>query len=226
MSQQMEAQTGQAGSKDAPAASAETSTPPRPTRWGERLAPEAAVQESIKYRRRAQEAEKRAEALEAEIQELREGRAERIMTLESELSAARAESEAMRGRLETIERDRRLEREFIRAGCADLETALALAHERLVAQVGAGGSEEHPAAVEDPAAFVRSLLDEKPHLRATVGAGTSAAHGAGGLPPKTAGAQAAAAGTPRRAVERLAERARTGSPGDLMAYMRARRGHA
>jgi hypothetical protein len=173
-----------------------------PAAAGTRETPQTIVQESIKYRRRAQEAERRAEALKTEIQTLREGQDGRAAALESELSQARAEAETLRSQFAAAQRDRQLERELARAGCADPETALALARERL-----AGGADP-----EDPAAFVRGLLEEKPHLRGT----------APSLPPRTAAAKPS--GPPARTADRLAERARsTGSTGDLMAYLRAKR---
>jgi len=225
MSQEMETQTGQAGRSEAQGASAGPSKSPGATRSGEWPEPHAVIQESIKYRRRAQEAERRLEALEAEIEELRGGHAQRAASLESELAAAKAETEAMRGQLAMIERDRRLEREFTKAGCADLETALALAHDRLRAQASAEGSADATSA-DDPAGFVRGLLDEKPHIRGTPGAKAPAPHPAEVLPPKTAGAKTPGTSAPQRAIERLAAQARKGDPRDLMTYMRARRGRA
>jgi hypothetical protein len=175
-----------------------------------RESPQTLIQESIKYRRRAQEAERRAEALETELAGLRETQEGRAGAVEAELAQARAEADTLRGRLEGLERDRAIERELVRAGCPDTETALALAHERL-----SGGDPP-----EDLAAFVRGLLEEKPHLR-----GDGSARGGPSLPPPTAGPKPAGDGAPRRAAERLADRARqTGSPRDLAAYMRLRRG--
>jgi hypothetical protein len=224
MSQQIEAQKGQAGREGIPGAVAGAGLPPKP---GRAEPPEGrnAVQESIRYRRRAQEAERRAEALEAEVQELREGQIESIASLEAELAAARTEAGAVRSRLDAVERDRTLEREFVKAGCVDIETALALAHQRLASQEGAAGADGRPAAVGDPVPFVRELLEEKPHLRAAAAGSPALPHPAEGLPPKTAGARTASAGGPRRALERLAQQARDGGTKDLMAYMRARRGH-
>jgi hypothetical protein len=173
--------------------------------------PQTLIQESIKYRRRAQEAERRAEALEAELANLRETQEGRADAVEVELAQARAEADTLRGRLEGIERDRLLERELVRAGCVDPETALAVARERLSAG----------APPEDLAAFARGLLEEKPHLRGEA----SPRRGDTVLPPPTAGAKPAGDDAPRRAAERLADRARqTGSPRDLAAYMRLRRG--
>lgn len=179
---------------------------------GERHEPQTTIRESIKYRRRAQDAERRAEALEAEIDGLRQARHEREAALEAELAQARGQAEALRGRLADFERNRSLERELVKAGCTDTETALALARERLT-----GG--EPP---EDPAAFAKALLQEKPHLRGVCSAGPVGTLSA--LPPPTAGAKPAGDAAPRRMAQRLAEQARqSGSAGDVMAYMRARR---
>lgn len=180
---------------------------------GERTNPQTLVQESIKYRRRAQEAERRAEALEAEVQALRETEDSRAGALEQELAKARGEAEALRRQMDAVQRDRALERELSRAGCADVETALALAHERLV--------DGQPP--EDLAVFARSLLEEKPHLR-TAADVPGRVPAARGLPPRTVAPQPPAQGSPRRLADRLAEQARqSGNPTDLMAYMRARR---
>ena len=94
------------------------------------------------------------------------------------------------------------------------------------AQAEAAGAEGRPPAIEDTAAFVRSLLEEKPHLRGASAGSPTFPRTAEGLPPKTAGAGTASVGAPRRAMERLAEQARGGGAKDLMAYMRARRGQA
>jgi len=180
-----------------------------------RESPQTLIQESIKYRRRAQEAERRAEALEAEIEELRQARDERASAIDADLAQAKAETEALRLRLETVEHDRHLEHELVRAGCADTETALALSRERL-------GGNPPP---EDLAAFARSLLEEKPHLRGETGnIPAHGSRGSRGLPPRTAAVKPAGDSAPRRATERLATEARrTGNPRDLMAYMRVRR---
>ncbi len=175
---------------------------------------ETLVRESIKYRRRAQEAERRAEALEAEVNDLRRERDEHAARLEEELVAARAEMQAFEARLVAIDRDRRLERELVQAGCVDMETAMALAGQRL--------SGQEP--LNDQEAFVKRLLDEKPHLRGESShAGVSAL--AQGLPPRTTGVKPAGGNAHRRGLDRMADQARrTGHPKDVMAYMRARRG--
>ena len=179
---------------------------------GTRPPPHAIIQESIKYRRRAQEAERRVEALETEVNDLRDGRDHQAAGLQAQLDQARAEAETLHGRLADLERDRNLERALARAGAADAETALALARERLAGH-------DTP---EDLAAFAKGLLEEKPHLR---GAPAQAADRPAALPPKTAGAKPASDDAPRRAAQRLADHARqSGRHGDVLAYMRARRG--
>ncbi|MEA3367162.1 MAG: hypothetical protein U9R68_03495 [Planctomycetota bacterium] len=179
---------------------------------GTRQPPHAIIQESIKYRRRAQEAERRVEALETEVNDLRDGRDQQAAGLQAQLDQARAEAETLHGRLADLERDRNLEHALAQAGVADAETALALARERLAGQD----------APEDLAAFAKGLLDEKPHLR---GVPARSADSPAALPPKTAGAKPASDDAPRRAAQRLADHARqSGRHGDVLAYMRARRG--
>lgn len=224
MSTDARTQTGQAspaGATDAPDAGRMPSGHGTLAAAG-RQEPQTIIQESIKYRRRAQDAERRAEALETEVASLRQTAEDRAAALEAELGQARAEAETLRGRLDAVERDHRLERELVRAGCADAETALALARERLADQP----------APEDAAAFAKALLAEKPHLASGAPTRPADRGGAGrgpapALPPRTAGAKPAGESDPRRAANRLALRAReTGTPGDVMAYMRARRGAA
>jgi hypothetical protein len=180
---------------------------------GGRQEPQAVIRESAKYRRRAQEAERRAEALEAELEAMRGEREEESSRLGADLAAARGEADSLRGRVEAIEHDRRLEREFLAAGCADVEAAVALARHRLAGQ-------EPP---EDLKTFARALLDEKPHLRGEPAAAAGAA--ARGLGPCTTGVKPAGASGQRRVLDRLADQARqTGNAKDVMTYMRARRG--
>jgi hypothetical protein len=195
------------------AMSTDTPTPAGQAPAVDRTSPQTLVQESIKYRRRAQEAERRAEALETEVQALREAQDDRAGALEQELAQVRGEAETLRRQVETVQRERSLERELARAGCADTETALALAHQRL--------ADGQPP--EDLAAFARSLLEEKPHLR-TAADMPARVPATRGLPPRTVAPQPPAHAAPRRMADRLAEQARqSGSSTDLMAYMRARR---
>lgn len=189
-------------------------SPPAAEAAGPRQSPHDLIQESIKYRRRAQDAERRTEALEAELADLRDGRDQHASALQARLDQTEAEAESLRGRLEGLERDRNLERALAQAGAADTESALALARERLAGR-------DTP---DDLADFARALLEEKPHLAGTP---AQASPRRPVLPPKTAGARPASDDAPQRAADRLAERAReTGRHGDVLAYMRARRGAA
>jgi len=181
-----------------------------------RQEPHVLIQESIKYRRRAQDAERRAETLDAEVQQLRQAQNDRAAALEAELAQARADADTMRRRVEAVEVDRRLERELAQAGCGDIEAGLAVAHARL--------ADASPP--EDLAAFARGILAEKPHLRAA-GSAPRPAIVPGSLPPPSAGAKPDNPGSVRRAVERMADRAReTGNLTDVLTYMRARRARA
>jgi hypothetical protein len=193
--------------------STDAPTPTGQATAGDHTSPQTLVQESIRYRRRAQEAERRAEALEAEVLALREAEDGHAGALEQELAQVRGEAESLRSQMEMVQRDRALERELARAGCTDTETALALARERL-----AGGPPP-----EDLTALARGLLEEKPHLRAAPDT-PARVPATRGLPPRTVAPQPPAQATPRRQADRLAEQARqSGSATDLMAYMRARR---
>ena len=180
---------------------------------GGRQEPQAVIRESAKYRRRAQEAERRAEALEAELEAMRGEREEESSRLGADLTAARGEADSLRGRVEAIEHDRRLEREFLAAGCADVEAAVALARHRRAG----------PEPPEDRKTVARALLAEKPHLRGEPAAAAGAA--ARGLGPCTTGVKPAGTSGQRRVLDRLADQARqTGNAKDVMTYMRARRG--
>jgi TolA-binding protein len=184
---------------------------------GMRQEPQAVIQESIKYRRRAQDAERRVQAMEAELTELRQTEGQRAAGLEAELGQARAEVETLRGRMETLERDRQLERELATAGCGDMEAGLAVARARLAS--GAAG--------DDLAELARTLVAEKPHLRGAATGPVVPPTAPGRLPPPSAGPKSDLAGGVRRATERLADRAReSGSSSDVLAYMRSRRGRA
>jgi len=203
MSTDATAQTGQTSPEPSDSASEAAAA---------RQSPHALIQESIKYRRRAQEAERRLETLETEIHDLRDGRDHHAAALQAQLDQARAEAESLRGRLAEQQRDLDLERALARAGAVDTESALALARERLAGQ-------DSP---EDAAAFAKALLEEKPHLR---GVPPRSPDRPATLPTMTAGANSASDNGPQRAAQRLADRAReSGRHGDMLAYMRARRG--
>ena len=186
---------------------------------GVRQEPPSLIRESIKYRRHAQEAERRVETLEAEVRALRESREAGSTALERDLAAARAEADALRRDLDTLRADRRLEQAFLKAGCTDPEAAVAVARLRLARQgepAGPPSGEAGAALPQDVDALVREILSEKPHL--------AAGPASPGLPPHGAGLKPAGASAVRGAVGRLAEQARqTGRPADVAAYLRARR---
>ncbi|MGB2965845.1 MAG: hypothetical protein WBD14_00360, partial [Phycisphaerae bacterium] len=97
--------------------SAETETQTgQPQAVGARQEPQALVRESAKYRRRAQEAERRAEAMEAELEELRRERDAAGAGHAEQLAAAQREAQDLQGRLAAVERDRGLEQAFLAAG--------------------------------------------------------------------------------------------------------------
>ena len=88
MSTEARIQTDQSTGNELPDASASRATTPSHSRDN----PQTLIQESIKYRRRAQEAERRAESLEAEVQDLRQNQEGRAAELEADLTTVRGEN--------------------------------------------------------------------------------------------------------------------------------------
>jgi len=166
------------------------------------------VRESIKYRRRAQEAERRCAVLEAELEKLRASTVNEGELLQATLDDARRQIDALQDKLSELERDRDLERALVRAGAVDIETASAVAKQRL--QTAA----EPP---KDLNEFAQNLLDEKASLRAEPKTAFS--------PLGTSTQSAKASGDSRASVlKKLAETAtRTGRTQDILSYMRLRR---
>jgi len=166
------------------------------------------VRESIRYRRRAQEAEQRCADLEAELQELRLAQNEQAQSQEAALNHQRQQREQTELQVQQLQTERQIERELIRAGTCDPETALLLVRERLAA---AG---DQPVDIPE---LVGKLLEEKPHLKASYREP---------VPPigrPSQGVRPTEAGGPTR-LKRLAVAARSsGQRGDLVQYMRARR---
>lgn len=164
------------------------------------------VRESIRYRRRAQEAEQRCSVLEADLDQARQAQGEQVLAVESTLADERRRREELERQFERLQTERRLERELVRAGASDLETAMLVARERLAA----AGEDL------DVEKLARDVLAEKPHLKASERLD---------VPPlgrSSRGAQPRQ--TERARAERLASAARTsGRRTDLAEYMRARR---
>lgn len=166
------------------------------------------VRESIRYRRRAQEAEQRCTALESEVEELRRTQSERATSADNALAEERRQRESLEQRVEQLHAERLLERELIRGGARDPETALLVARERLAA---AGGAET------DLARLAREVLEEKPYLKADQ---------RDEVPPLGRTSQGVRPSPNRRRTraDRLAASARaSGRRADVVEYMRARR---
>ena len=167
------------------------------------------VRESIRYRRRAQDAESRCAELEGRLAELEQADALRAAEAEAARAEERRRAESLEGELARLQAERRLERELLRAGARDVETALLVARERQ--QAAEGGAEM------DPAELARAVLDEKPYLRGDV---------RDAVPPlgRSSRSPAPPQAGPARKADRLARDARTtGRRDDLIEYMRARR---
>lgn len=167
------------------------------------------VRESIRYRRRAQQAEERCQAMEAELDSLRQGQSDEQENADTMLADERRRREGLEQQLAGLETERRLERELIRAGARDPETALLVARQRLAAR-----GDDLDVDVE---LLAREVLEEKPYLKTAIRED---------VPPlgrSARGAQSPVAGRQHRA-EKLAASARTsGRRADIVEYMRARR---
>ena len=166
------------------------------------------VAESIKYRRRAQQAEQRLGQIEQQLGELQT----QVKAGGEQLTAAQVERDEARRQLQASKMRLTLERQLARSGVVDVETAAVLLADRMdTTNPGAPGDE--PAI----ARAVEQLLLDKPFLIAP---------GHAALPPKTAAARAPSAGATAQLAQ-LAQRAT--SSGDRRAvaeYLRLRRQRA
>lgn len=163
----------------------------------EKLVP---VAESIKHRRRAQQAEKRAEQLE---QQLRDSQTQIESHLER-LATAEAQRDELTERLAGVQQRHRIERMLIECGAVDVEAACLL----LDKQGGLGPDADEPAVQ----AAVEKLLTDRPHL-----CGRGAA-----LPEPTATGRARPA-VGAKLVEAAQQAARSGDRRDIAKYLRLRR---
>jgi hypothetical protein len=171
------------------------------------------VRESIRYRRRAQDAEQRAAELESELERVRQEHEGEVEHLGGELAEARRRQERAEEESALLARDRRIERELIRLGARDPETALLVVRERLASACEAG-------AEADAAALAAQVLQEKPYLRGDGGEGEAVP----ALGRPSAGPRPSSVSSSRPRSGRLAAEAReSGERGDLMRYMKARR---
>jgi len=160
---------------------------------GEKQVP---VSEAIRYRRRAQAAERTVETLQEQLERVEAGRAE------------------LARRVEALEAEQALTRQLVQAGARDLEATLLLARQRL----GGAGRRGNEQSQEDVEQVVARLRREKPYLfveerRLSIGPAE-----------RTSGARGSIDGR-QAAVEQAAQRAKaTGDMRDLCEYLRVRRG--
>ena len=150
----------------------------------ERLVP---MSESIRYRKRAQSAERK------------------VAMLEEEVAKAKSQNEELCEKVGRIELENRLVTKLISAGVSDLEAAVSIAKARME-----GRSDSD---VDD---VVEQLRSEKQYLFLSGDLSAS--------PSKTSGVKQKNSGG-QSIVERAAQRAaRSGHRGDLLEYLKLRRG--
>lgn len=170
-----------------------------PAEEAEKLVP---VGESIKYRRRAQQAEQRLQQVEQQLAQLQsqlEGRGE-------ELASAESQRDEIQSRLHAAENRRLAEKLLMDAGVADLETGYAL----LSGKVDLAGEVD----AESLASQVEQLLIDKPFLSAAAMAP---------LPPRTAAPRTGREGLMAQVAKAAQRAAGTGSRRDIAEYLRLRR---
>ena len=159
------------------------------------------VGESIRYRRRAQQAEKKAQQLEQQLQEAQAQIEQRL----EQLATAEAQRDEMADRVTQIEHRRRLEQTLLNCGVNDLEAAVLL-----LEKDGALSPDADEPTIQ---AAVEKLLINRPHL---------CSHPSGTLPQRTASGKHRP--TPQAQLVRTAERAaRSGDRRDIVQYLRLRR---
>jgi len=182
-----------------------TDAPPTPepsdeSQDGARLVP---VGESIKYRRRAQQAEARATEVEQQLTDLQAQQERRS----EELAEAEAQRDEARHQLQAAENRLAAERKLTQAGVVDVETASLLLARRADLD-GDLDAEELDRRIEE-------LLLEKPFLRDRTGGGS--------LPPGTAAAREPAEAPAARLADAAQRAASTGGRRDVADYLRLRR---
>jgi hypothetical protein len=154
------------------------------------------VAESIRYRKRAQSAEKQVE------------------DLNGQLAQVKSQAEKMSEQLKEIRLEQNLMRKLAAAGTADLETAVLIAKARIEGDGGSFSSAQDKADIDD---VIEQLKKEKQYLFVE-GKETLAAK-------KTAGARELIQ-SGQTILERAAKRAATtGSRTDLQEYLKLRRNY-
>ena len=160
------------------------------------------VGESIKYRRRAQQAEGRLQELEQQLKDLQaqfDGRSDELAAAEAQRDEARASMAAAENRMSA-------ERMLMQAGVADMETATML----LARRVDLAGEID----TDTLTTKVEQLLLDKPFLR---GIGDKP------LPPRTASPRSGRQSTAGRLAQAAQQAITSGSRRDVAQYLRLRR---
>jgi len=163
------------------------------------------VSESIRYRKRAQQAEARCKEMEQKLQELQQ----QLAGQQDQLAAAEAQRDESHNRQTLLENRLAAERLLSESGVVDLEAASLLLGQRL------NLTEELDR--EALARSIEQLLLDKPFLR------SETAPGAAGLPPKTASAKGDRPATASQLAEAADRAIRSGDRRDVAEYLRLRR---
>lgn len=206
MSEQVTEQTQEAPSPAIAGASPHPSAAQAVEGSADRDAPEGPgklvpVNEAIKYRRRAQQAESRLQQVEQQLNDVRTQFEERL----EQLATADAARDEMQHQLEAVRARASAEGALYGAGVVDIEAASALLEKRL--------SFDDELDAERLAQAVDQLLQDKPFLLAPAVA----------LPDKTASARPREAGMGARLARAASQAVSSGSRRDVADYLRLRR---
>jgi TolA-binding protein len=169
---------------------------------GARLVP---VAESIKYRRRAQQAETRLQQHEQQLNELQT----QLERRSDELATAEAQRDEMNMQLAMMENTTAAERLLTAAGAVDLETASLLLGKRVDL------AESLPK--EDLSRAVEQLLLDKPFLRSRSATGDAT------MPAMTNSARGGQVSAPAHLATIAQRAAASGNRKDIAEYLRLRR---
>ena len=162
------------------------------------------VGESIKYRRRAQQAETRLQQVEQQLKEFQS----QSSSHGDQLATAEAQRDELRQQLTILENRLSAERLLAQSGVVDVEAAWLLLSKRMDL------NEELER--EALSRGVEQLLVDKPYLRPA----------AAGLPPGTASARSNQAGAAARLAQSAQKAVHSGDRRDVAEYLRLRRAAA
>ncbi len=165
---------------------------------GAKLVP---VAESIKYRRRAQQAEATLEVLQQQLTDVKQ----QVTDQQNQLGSAEAQRDEAALQLIVTENHRTAERVLAQAGTVDIETAAML----LARKIDLAESLD-PHEIQTS---VEELLLDKPYLRRPTAA----------LPPKTASAKPTQTGSIAQMTQAADRAISTGDRRDVAEYLRLRR---